>query len=70
MLTLQARQADVSAVVLNSIANLEKAIPFLSKHTQINAFLDNDEEENGVGETANLKLPIVDYSKNMRNTKM
>ena len=43
LLSLQGGQADVSAVVLNSITNLEKAIPFLSKHEKINAFLDNDE---------------------------
>lgn len=64
LLTLQARQADVSAVVLNSITNLEKAIPFLSKHTQINAFLDNDEGgKRALEKLQNLKLPIVDYSK-------
>ncbi len=64
LLTMQARQADVSAVVLNSVANLEKAVPFLSKHAQINAFFDNDE----AGKLALLKLqklnlPIVDISK-------
>lgn len=46
LLTMQTKQADVSAVVLNSITNLEKAVPFLSKHEKINAFLDNDEAEN------------------------
>lgn len=64
LLTLQAKQADVSAVVLNSVHNLEKAIPFLSKHTQVNAFLDNDDG----GKLALLKLqklnlPVVDISK-------
>ncbi len=43
LLTLQAGQADISAVVLNSVNNLEKAVPLLSKHSKINAFLDNDE---------------------------
>ena len=64
LLTIQARQADISAVVLNSITNLEKAIPFLSKHEKINAFLDNDKGGKRVlNKLQNLKLPIVDYSK-------
>ena len=64
LLTMQARQADVSVVVLNSITNLEKAVPFLSKHTQINAFLDNDESgKRALKQLQNNKLPIVDYSK-------
>lgn len=64
LLTMQARQADVSAVVLNSIANLEKAIPFLSKHTQINAFLDNDESgKRALKQLQKLNLPVADISK-------
>ncbi len=64
LLTLQAKQADISTVVLNSITNLEKAIPFLSKHTKINAFLDNDD----AGRQALVKLkkrnlPVMDISK-------
>ena len=52
-----------SAVVLNSTGNLEKALPFLSKHTQIYAYLDNDEG----GKTAMQKLkkmgfPVTDCS--------
>ena len=64
LLTLQAGQADVSAVVLNSIANLEKAIPFLSKHTKINAFLDNDEAgKQALEKLQKRNLPVVDISK-------
>ena len=53
-----------SMVVLNSINNLEKAVSFLSKHTQIYAYLDNDE----AGKSALLKLknrglPVTDCSK-------
>lgn len=70
LLTMQARQADISAVILNSITNLNKAIPFLSKHKKINAFLDNDE----AGKLALLKLqkfnlPVVDISKRYANFK-
>jgi len=43
LLTMQARQADVSAVVLNSIINLKKAVPFLSKHDKINQKSSNPE---------------------------
>lgn len=64
LLTLQAKQADVSAVVLNSVHNLEKAIPFLSRHTQINAFLDNDDGgKQALEKLQKLSLPVVDISK-------
>lgn len=33
----------IDAVVLNSVANLPKAIPFLERHSTIQAFFDNDE---------------------------
>ena len=64
LLTLQAKQADVSAVVLNSITNLEKAIPFLSKHKKINAFLDNDEAgKQALKKLQKRNLDVVDISK-------
>lgn len=64
LLTLQAGQADVSAVVLNSTANLEKAVPFLSKHDKINAFLDNDEAgKQALEKLQKMNLPVVDISK-------
>lgn len=64
LLTLQAGQADVSAVVLNSITNLEKAIPFLSKHEKINAFLDNDDAGKQAFEKLQKRnLPVMDISK-------
>ncbi len=64
LLTLQARQSEVSAVVLNSISNLEKAVPFLSKHEKINAFLDNDEAgKQALEKLQKRNLPVVDISK-------
>ena len=42
LLTMQPEKEKNSAVVLNSVNNLEKSLQFLSKHKQINAFLDND----------------------------
>ena len=64
LLTMQARQADISAVVLNSVTNLEKAVPFLSEHTLINVFFDNDEAgQLALKKLQNLNLPVVDISK-------
>lgn len=64
LLTLQAKQAEVSAVVLNSVTNLEKAVPFLSKHKLINAFLDNDKGgKQALEKLQKLNLPVVDISK-------
>lgn len=64
LLTLQAGQADVSAVVLNSVANLEKAVPFLSKHEKINAFFDNDEAgQQALEKLQKMNLPVLDISK-------
>lgn len=36
-------QLHIDAAVLNSVVNLPKAIPFLSRHPVIHAFFDNDE---------------------------
>lgn len=43
----------IDAVVLNSVVNLSKAIPFLDRHSTIHAFFDNDEA--GWRATAELK---------------
>lgn len=70
LLTMQARQADISAAILNSITNLEKAIPFLSKHEKINAFLDNDKAgKQAFEKLQKLKLLVVDISKRYANFK-
>ena len=64
LLTLQAEQANISAVVLNSIANIEKAIPFLSKHKKINAFLDNDDAgKKALEKLQKWSFPVMDISK-------
>lgn len=64
LLTMQAKQADVSTVVLNSVTNLQKAVPFLSKHKLINAFLDNDESgKQALEKLKKLNLPVRDISK-------
>lgn len=57
LITLQPEKANVSAVVLNSVNNLEKALPFLSKHPSINAYLDNDDGGKRILE----KLKGLDY---------
>lgn len=59
-----------SAVILNGTGNLEKAIPFLSKHTQIYAYLDNDEGgKEALQKLVKLKLPVIDCSKMYVNHK-
>ena len=57
LITLQPEQANISAVVLNSVNNLKKALPFLSKHSLINAYLDNDDG----GKRTLEKLKGLDY---------
>ena len=47
-----------SSVVLNSTGNLKKTLPFLSRHTQIYAYLDNDEG----GRSAMQKLKKMGFS--------
>ena len=37
------RSPTIDTVVLNSIVNLSKAIPFLQSHKTVHAFFDNDE---------------------------
>lgn len=49
----QAERLCIDAVVLNSVVNLPKAIPFLERHPTIHAFFDNDEA--GRGATAELE---------------
>jgi DNA primase len=57
-------------VVLNGTGNLEKVIPFLSKHTQVYAYLDNDEAgKEALQKLIQLKLPITDCSKMYVNHK-
>lgn len=59
-----------SAVILNGTGNLEKAIPFLSKHTQIYAYLDNDEGgKEALQKLERLKLPVTDCLKMYANHK-
>ena len=62
----------IDTTVLNSVASLAKAIPFLQSHRTVHAFLDNDEA--GWKSLASLreKLPgseVVDQSRFYRNHK-
>lgn len=70
LLTMQPIQEKNSAVVLNSVNNLEKAVRFLYKHKQINAFLDNDNAGKRVVEKLQqLQLPVKDCSQRYREYK-
>ena len=63
LITLQPEQANISAVVLNSVNNLEKALPFLSKHSSINAYLDNDDGgKRTLGKLKDLHYPVKNCS--------
>ena len=62
----------VDAAVLNSVVNLPKAVPFISRHPVIHAFFDNDEA--GRKATANLirlcpRSEVIDQSHFYRGHK-
>ena len=62
----------IDTTILNSVANLKKAIPFLQSHRTVHAFLDNDEA--GRESLASLRkslsdLDVVDQSAFYRNHK-
>lgn len=42
LLTMNPKEQAISALILNSLSNLAKAIPLLAKYEKINSFLDND----------------------------
>ena len=70
LLMIQPSQANVSAVVLNSVNNLDRAIPFLSKHSKMNSFLDNDDAGRAAfKKLQSLKLPVEDISGRYSNFK-
>lgn len=70
LLTLQPEQEKISAVVLNSVNYFEKAVQFLSKHKQINAFLDNDNAGKRVVEKLQqLQLSVKECSQRYREYK-
>lgn len=59
-----------SSVVLNSTGNLKKALPFLSRHTQIYAYLDNDEGGRSAMQTLKkMGFPVTDCSNLYANDK-
>ena len=62
----------IDATVLNSVVNLPKAVPFISRHPVIHAFFDND--ETGRKATANLirlcpRSEVIDQSHFYRGHK-
>ncbi len=62
----------IDTTVLNSVANLRRAIPFLESHRTIHAFLDNDEAGRKTLESLREYLPgseVVDQSPFYRNHK-
>ena len=62
----------IDTAVLNSVANLAKAIPFLQSHRTVHAFLDNDDAGRKSLDILRDKLPsseVVDQSRFYRNHK-
>ena len=62
----------IDTVVLNSVTNLQKAVPFLQSHRTIHAFLDNDEAGRKAFAQLQESLPlagVVDQSVFYRNHK-
>jgi DNA primase len=62
----------IDIAVLNSVANLRQAIPFLESHRTIHAFLDNDEAGRKALDSLRESLPgseVVDQSPFYRNHK-
>lgn len=63
---------SIDTAVLNSVANLAKAVPFLSSHTTVHSFLDNDDAGRKALEKLRACLPsseVVDHSAFYRNHK-
>ena len=50
---------DADAVILNSVNNLPRALPYLKQHSRIDAFLDNDDAGRACLETLRGALPGV-----------
>ena len=68
----QSPSPTIDTAVLNSVANLRRAIPFLESHRTIHAFLDNDEAGRKTLADLHESLPgseVVDQSSFYRNHK-
>jgi DNA primase len=60
----------IDSAILNSVANLPKAIPFLQSHQTIHAFLDNDEGGKRTVDTLrSVCKEVIDQSNFYRNHK-
>ncbi|HBL34633.1 MAG TPA: hypothetical protein DDZ96_12590 [Porphyromonadaceae bacterium] len=60
LLTMQPQEASVSAVVLNSVNNMEKALRFLSGHSSVKLYLDHDDTGRSTAiKLHNLGLPVT-----------
>ncbi|WP_418664569.1 toprim domain-containing protein, partial [Alistipes ihumii] len=62
----------IDATVLNSVTNLQKAVPFLSHHRVVHAFLDNDDAGRKALARLEESLPsteVIDQSVFYRNHK-
>ena len=63
---------SIDSIVLNSVTNLQKAVPFLARHSVIHAFLDNDDAGRKVLARLKESLPlseVIDQSVFYRDHK-
>ena len=49
---------SIDSIVLNSVTNLQKAVPFLARHRVVHAFLDNDDAGRKVLARLEESLPL------------
>ena len=64
------KEQESSALILNSVSNLEKAIPLLAKYEKINSFLDNDTAgKDARNRLLRLNLPIENISERFSDFK-
>ena len=70
LLSMNSKEQESSALILNSVSNLEKAIPLLTKYEKINSFLDNDTAgKDARNKLLRLDLPVEDISERFSDFK-
>lgn len=70
LLTMNPKEQESSALILNSVSNLAKAIPLLAKYEKINSFLDNDAAgKDARNRLLRLNLPVENISERFSDFK-
>lgn len=70
LLTMNPKEQESSALILNSVSNLDKAIPLLAKYEKINSFLNNDAAgKDARNRLLRLNLPVENISERFSDFK-